>query len=197
MLMAQGTIATDEGFAALSRSRTVEYLWGRECPNLTGRGFAALSSMPALRGVAVSCKQVEDASLASLSRFPALTDFLAMDIPDDGFRHVGQCERLERLWCMYCRDTGDAATAHISGLPRLRSYYAGQTKITDRSLEILSGMESLERLEFWACAGLTNAGIAHLVRLPRLREISLDGLPRVTRETAALFPARVHVSYSG
>lgn len=197
MLMAQGTVATDEGFAALSRSRTVEYLWGRECPNLTGRGFAALAAMPALRGVAVSCKSVDDASLSLLPGFPVLTDFLAMDVRDDGFRHVGRCEGLERLWCMYCRDTGDAATEHLAGLARLQSYYAGQTKITDRSLEILSGMESLERLEFWSCAGLTNAGIAHLVRLPRLREVSLDGLPNVTRGVLALFPAGVRVSYSG
>ncbi len=48
MLVAQGTIASDDGFEALSQSRTIEYIWGRECPNLTGRGFVALSTMPAL-----------------------------------------------------------------------------------------------------------------------------------------------------
>ena len=62
MLMGQGAVATDDGFAALSRSQTIEFLWGRECPNLHGRGFAALSTMPALRGLAVSCRLVEDAS---------------------------------------------------------------------------------------------------------------------------------------
>src|SRR5205823_7955134 len=30
MLMAQGTIAGDDGFAALSASATLEYIWGRE-----------------------------------------------------------------------------------------------------------------------------------------------------------------------
>ena len=72
MLMGQGTVATDHGFENLSRSGTLEYIWGRECPNLTGRGFAALSTMPALRGLAVSCKFVDDAALAVLPRFPAL-----------------------------------------------------------------------------------------------------------------------------
>ena len=81
-----------------------------------------------------------------------------MDVHDDGFRHVGRCEALEALWCMYCRSTTDAATEHIAGLSRLTRYYAGRTKITDRSLEILAGMPSLERLEFWSCAGITNAG---------------------------------------
>ena len=66
MLTAQGTVATDDGFAALSRSPTIEYIWGRECPNLQGRGFAVLADMPALKGLAVSCKFVDDASLAAL-----------------------------------------------------------------------------------------------------------------------------------
>jgi hypothetical protein len=197
MLMGQGAVASDDGFRALSRSQTIEYIWGRECPNLGGRGFAALSEMPALRGLAVSCKNVDDASLARLPRFPALREFMPMDVPDAGFRHVGRCENLEGLWCMYCRETGDAATEHIAGLSRLKTYYAGMTRITDRSLDILGRMESLERLEFWQCAGITDAGVANLAGLPRLREITLDGLPGVTREAVALFPAHVRVNYSG
>ncbi|MEX2261475.1 MAG: hypothetical protein WD696_05970 [Bryobacteraceae bacterium] len=196
MLMGQGTVAGDAGFEALSRSRTVEYIWGRECPNLTGRGFTALAKMPALRGLAVSCKNVDDAALSTLPRFPGLRELMPMDVPDAGFRHVGLCEHLEALWCMYCRETGDTATEHIARLSRLKTYYAGKTQITDRSLEILGRMPSLERLEFWQCAGIGDAGVAHLAGLPRLRQISLDGLPGVTREAAALFPAHVRVSYS-
>jgi hypothetical protein len=195
MLMAQGTVASDDGFAALSRSQTLEYLWGRECPNLTGRGFAALAAMPSLRGLAVSCKHVDDASLSALPLFPALRALMPMDVGDAGFRHVARCEKLENLWCMYCRETGDAATRHIAGLS-LKTYYAGRTKITDRSLDTLSRMPSLERLEFEACAGITNAGIAQLVRLPNLRELGLGGLSGVTPEAAALFPSSVRVKYS-
>jgi hypothetical protein len=197
MLMAQGTVASDAGFEALSRSQTIEYLWGRECPKLTGGGFAALAGMPALRGLAVSCKNVDDRALSRLPDFPALRELMPMDVSDDGFRHVGQCEHLESLWCMYCRGTGDAATGHIAGLSRLKTYYAGQTQITDRSLEMLGSMPSLERLEFWACAGITNAGIGHLTRLPRLQAITLDGLPQVSHDVVTLFPAHVRVKYSG
>src|SRR5215468_5411870 len=82
MLMAQGTVASDAGFAALSRSRTLEYFWGRECPNLTGAGFVALSKAPSLRGLGVSCKSVDDTSLATLPRFPALRELMPMDITD-------------------------------------------------------------------------------------------------------------------
>ena len=194
MLMGQGAVATNDGFAALSRSQTIEYIWGRECPNLHGSGFAALATMPALRGLAVSCRFVDDASLAALPRFPALRQFMPMDVPDDGFRHVGACAQLENLWCMYCRDTGDVATGHIAGL-RLKSYYAGKTRITDRSLEILGRMRSLEKLEFWETAGITDAGVATLANLPRLREISVTGSPHVTRAGMAVFPPTVRVNY--
>jgi hypothetical protein len=79
----------------------------------------------------------------------------------------------------------------------LKTYYAGKTGITDRSLKILGQIDSLERLEFWQCAGVTDAGVTDLARLPRLREIVLSGLPNVTRDAAALFPASVRVNYSG
>jgi hypothetical protein len=131
MLMCQDTRAGDAGFTKLSHSRTLEYIRGRRCYNLTGRGFAALQRMPALRGLPVSCKNVDDAALSALADFPALTEFMPMDAPDEGFRHVGRCERLEAVWCMYCRDSGDRATEHLSGLRCLQSYYAGQTRITD------------------------------------------------------------------
>jgi len=195
MLMAQGTVATDDGFVALSRSQTLEYFWGRECPNLHGRGFAALSNMPALKGLAVSCKFVDDAALAALPRFPSLTWLLPMDVPDAGFRHVGRCAQLEKLTCMYCRGTGDAATEHIAGLSRLKEYYAGQTQITDRSLEILGGMTSLEDVTLSACAGISDAGLVHLARLPRLKKVAVDASARVTRAGIAVFPADVSVDF--
>ena len=97
---------------------------------------------------------------------------------------------------MYCQETSDASTEHIAQLAKLKSYYASKTKITDRSLKILGRMTSLERLEFWQCAGITNAGVADLANLPHIREVVLSGLPNVTRDAAALFPAHVRVDYS-
>jgi hypothetical protein len=195
MLMAQGTVASDAGFAALSRSQTIEYIWGRECPNLKGRGFAALAGMPSLKGLAVSCKKVDDASLSALPRFPALRELMPMDVSDDGFRYVGRSEQLEDLWCMYCRKTGDTATSHIAGLSRLKTYYAGATKITDRSLEILGRMSALESIEFHECSRITDAGVALLAGLPQLREITVGGSPKVTLEGMSVFAANVRANY--
>jgi hypothetical protein len=194
-LRAQGTVATDEGFEALSQSRTLQYFWGRECPNLGSRGFVALSKMPALRGLGVSCAKVGDEALATLPAFPSLRELTPIDVRDEGFRHIGRCEQLERLTCMYCRETTDAATEHIAGL-RLKYYYAGLTLITDRSLEILGRMSSLEQVDLYECQGVTDAGLVFLAPLPRLREVNLDGLPGVTLDGTHVFPDRVRVKYT-
>lgn len=195
MLMCQDTEATDEGFAELARSKTLEYLWGRRCYGLSDRGFRALSKMPALRGLSVSCKNVSEAALGSLPEFPTLQSLMPMDFTDEGFCHVGRCEGLRELWCMYCRETGDLATEHIVGLPRLQTYYAGQTRITDRTPELLSRMESLERIFFYNCGGVTDAGITALGALPKLRELTLSYMPQVTRFAAGELPPRVRVTY--
>jgi hypothetical protein len=196
-LQAQGAVAGDAGWRALSRSQTLEYLWGRECPNFGSAGFRALAELPRLRGMGISCKLVDDESLASLPRFRELRQLISIDVPDPGFRHVGRCENLEALYCMYCRDTGDAATEHIRPLPKLRTYYAGMTRITDRSLEILGTMETLENLEFWQCMAITDAGVAHLAGLPRLRQIEIYNSPKVSSKVRQLFRESVRVHYSG
>jgi hypothetical protein len=138
---------------------------------------------------------VDDRSLAALPDFPALRQLMPMDVTDAGFRHVGQCTGLEDLWCMYCRDTTDEATQHLSGLA-LRTYYAGKTRITDRSCEILAGMSSLELIEFWECAGITDAGLTALSKLARLKQFTITGSSKVTATGTSVFPSRVRVEYS-
>ena len=152
---------------------------------------------PALRGIGISCKHVDEVSLSALPRFPELRQIVSIDIRDDGFSSVGRCEKLESLWCMYCRDTSDAATKSIEKLPQLKTYYAGMTQITDRSLEILSRMHSLESLEFWACQGITDTGVSHLPTLPLLREVAISSSPDVSPNMTTLFPSHVHVKYLG
>jgi hypothetical protein len=192
-LMCQDTRATDDGWVALSRSATIESIWGRRNGGLTGRGLTALSSMPVLRTLGVNLQRVDDASLAALARFPALRELTPIGLGDDAFRHVGKCTKLETLTCMYTSDIGDAATAHLTGLRHLRKYYAGDTSITDASLAVLGGLPALEAVELWSCPGVTNSGLAALARAPRLREVVLDGLPNVTRDGAAIFSPDVTV----
>lgn len=197
MLMGQGAVATAAGFEALGHSQSLEYFWGREAPNFTSQAFTALAQMPRLRGLAVSLKQVSDAALQSLPAFPALREFMPMDLNDASFRHVGQCHQLEKLWCMYCRDTGDAATEHLKNLTTLRYYYAGSTRITDRSLEILATLHSLREIDLQHCPALTTAGVTALASLPNLERLSLAGLPGLSRDVLHRFPRQVRVNYTG
>jgi hypothetical protein len=194
-LRAQESVATGEGFEALSRSTTLEGFWGRVCPNFGNRAFRAFSKMPALQQMGVGCGNVDDDVLAAFPDFPALRELTPIGVKDAGFAHIGRCDRLERLTCMYCRDTTDAATAHIAGLT-IRYYYAGLTLITDRTLEILGGMPSLEQVELYECNGITDAGLPFLAALPRLREVALEGVPGVTLEGTTVFAADVRVRYS-
>lgn len=194
-LRAQESAATADGFVALSRSRTLEGFWGRECAGFGSRAFLAFAKMPALQRLGVGLGNVGESALAALPHFPALRELTPIGLLDDGFRHVGACQGLDRLTCMYCRETTDLATEHIAGLS-LTYYYAGLTQITDRSLEILGRMQSLEHVDLYECKGITDAGLAFLARLPRLREVSLDGLPRVTLEGTKIFAKAVRVNYS-
>lgn len=194
-LRIQESVATEDGFVALAQSRSLEGIWGRVCPNFGTRGFRAFSQMPSLRRLGIGCKNVDDDALAALPEFPALRELTPIDFRDEGFRHVGCCRNLERLTCMYCRETGDVATGHIRELT-IRYYYAGLTQITDNSLEILGSMDSLEQVDFYECLKITDAGLPSLARLPRLREVHLDGSPGVTLEGTKVFLPSVHVYYS-
>lgn len=196
-LMIQDTPAGDEGWVALSKSQSIEQIWGRRCHNLRSRGFASLANMPVLQNLAVSCLNVDDSAIATLPNFPTLRELMPMDIPDEGYRHIGRCENLEVLTLMYCRDTGDCATEHITGLPRLRKYFASYNQITDRTPELLSSIATLEEVEFAGCAKLTDAGIAALAKLPRLRALKLGGPHHITPAVVGVFGSNVKVDFSG
>lgn len=190
----QDTQAGDAGFSALSESRSIESIWGRRCHNLRTAGFVALARMPSLRALSVSCLNVEDAGIAALPSFPALRELMPMDVPDEGYRHIGQCTELDSLVLMYCRETGDRATEHIAPLPKLRKYFASYTRITDRTPEILSGIASLEEVEIVGCPGVTDAGVARLARLPRLREVGVSG-QQISSSVVEAFPPGVRVRW--
>jgi hypothetical protein len=64
------------------------------------------------------------------------------------------------------------------------------TKITDRSMQLLSNIRSLEDISFYGCPVVTDAGVVMLARLPRLRRLEATG-PQITSACQAAFSARV------
>lgn len=193
-LMCQDAVAGDKGFIAVSRSPSLEYIWGRRCQNLASEGFSALQQMPSLRGLAVSCRNVSSEGLATLRSFPALREFMPIDVSDAGFQHLGHCRNLDALYCMYCQGITDSATRQISSL-HLRTYQVWDSGITDESLNFLSKMSSLEHVGFFKCSGITDSGIIQLGILPRLKEVDLEQLAAVTRDAALAFSTNVRVNY--
>lgn len=191
----QDTTCSDKAWTELGASRSIEHIWGRRCYGLERNGFLALSRIPTLGNLSVSCRNVDDTGIAALPDFPSLRELMPMDIPDAGYRHIGRCSELTSLVLMYCRDTSDAATEHLVGLRKLEKYFASYTQITDRTPQLLSTIDSLERITFDSCAGLTNAGIASLARLPKLRELRVSGRG-ITSDVSRSFPASVAVHYS-
>ena len=192
-LMCQDTAASDAAWVALGESTTIESIWGRRNSNLKGPGFTALSRMPALKSLAVNLGRVDKESLSALAAFQALRELTPIGLGDDGFEQVGKCAGLEALTCMYTDDIGDPATEHLTNLRQLRKYYAGDTRIGDRSLEILGSLPALESVELWSCIRVTNAGLAALARAPRLRHVSVETSTLVPRDAAQLFPPHVSV----
>jgi RNA polymerase sigma factor (sigma-70 family) len=194
-LMCQDTVAGDAGFSALADSPSIEFVWGRRCHNLGPTGFTRLSTMPNLRGLAVSCRNLGPTGLSVLPEFPRLGEFVPIDVTDQGFEHIGQCVRLEALHCMYCQTITDRAAEFIRHLRSLRDYRAWNTSATDRTLQILAEIRSLEHIRISGCTSMSDRGLRALVELPRLRAIELHGLPLVTIEGATMFAPRVRVSY--
>jgi hypothetical protein len=191
-LSCQDTTATDDGWVALSRSRTLEQIWGRDTVNLSDRGFRALAGMATMTALAVGLRGVSDAGLAALPEMPALTELVPMGVPDPSYRHIGACQHLEVLTLMYCRETGDEATRHLVRLPRLRRYFASYTRITDVTPALLATIPTLEEVTLSGCAGVTDRGVAALAGLPRLRSVEVSGRG-VTGPVRGMFAAGVRV----
>ncbi len=202
---------TNAGLASLAGLEGVfdlDLFW--HVTGITSAGFAHLAGLPHLGSLGADGVLSDDEAMHHFAAIPRLRKLRAQGTvaTDAGFealsrsqtlenlwRHIGRCETLERLLCMYCRETTDVATEHIGGL-RLRSYYAGLTQITDRSLEILGGMTSLEQIELYECLLVTDAGLPLLAKLPKLRRFEVSGSPEVTLEGTKVFPVSVTVRYS-
>jgi hypothetical protein len=195
-LICQDTVAGDTGFSALGEAPRLEFIWGRHGANLGTAGLIELSRLRNLRGLAVSFRNVGVKGLRQLSKFPRLSELVPIDIPDDGFRQIADCDQIEALNCMYCRSITDRAAEHITDLPRLRTYQAWRTQASDQTLNALSTDTTLEHVRLSECTGITDRGLLFFRRMPRLRTVDLERLPCVTIDGAALMPSQIRVNFT-
>ncbi len=187
--------ADDEGFTALSGCDSLEYILTQRCDFITQPTVEGFSRLPNLTRLNVGGERLDDDSLEPLSRYPCLEEFWPTFYGDAAYRHVGQVKGLKRLVNMYCKETGDPATEHISGLTQLQKYHVWGTEITDRSLELMSQMDALESVLFWNCPGITDDGLSRLTRLPQLYTLDLQQCAGLTPRCVEGFRADVRVNF--
>jgi hypothetical protein len=190
-LHCQDIVSGDDGFVALGRCRTLEALGARTCVRLGARGLAAIAGLPRLRSLSAGGPQLTDEGWRPIADAAALVGLTPIHSRDGAFAHIARAPRLEHLTNMYNRTTGDGATRHLRGHPRLTSYSAFGTQVGDESLRILAELPSLARLEFENCASITDEGLRALAQAPRLTHVSVWSCKRVKGDWVAAMPPAV------
>ena len=73
--------------------------------------------------------------------------FQNSDVPDDVFKHLGNCKQLTGVSCNGCKELTDQALAHLATFRRLRTLNVSGAKITDVGVAHLAGLTELETVD--------------------------------------------------
>lgn len=117
-----------------------------------------------------------DSDMPLLARMQELKrlDLSLTRISDRGLRALKTATAIEELNLSFAEQITDEGAATVRGWTRLRRLYLKGTKITDTTLEFLSGVPALEWLDIgWA--QITDTGLGHLVSLTNLRHLAMGG----------------------
>jgi Leucine-rich repeat (LRR) protein len=95
-------------------------------------------------------------------------------ISDRGLRSLKTAGAIEELNLNFAEQITDDGAATVKGWKHIRRLNLRGTKITDATLEFLSGVPSLEWLDIgWA--QITDTGLGHLASLTNLRHLAMGG----------------------
>ncbi len=95
-------------------------------------------------------------------------------ISDRGLRSLKTAGAIEELNLNFAEQITDDGAATVKGWKHIRRLNLRGTKITDATLEFLSGVPSLEWLDIgWA--QITDTGLGHLAALTNLRHLAMGG----------------------
>jgi hypothetical protein len=155
------------------------------------RRLAQLRSL-SFDGVEFQAKAL--ATLKDLTQLEALTFYDCRGITDEGVTHLAGLTDLKRL-SFYSEQlrrphdpqgrVTDAGVAHLKRLVRLEHLDLFGHDLSDRSVDVLTGMSELQELAL-SGHGLTDAGLDGLARLPKLRNLRLFETAVTTNGVAAL-----------
>jgi Leucine-rich repeat (LRR) protein len=119
---------------------------------------------------------VTDADLPAVAALPGVKvlDLSMTRISDRGLAALKPMKGVEDLNLYYAELITDEGMAAVKGWTRLRRVNLRGTKVTDTTLEHLSGLPAIEFLDA-GYAQVTDVGIEHLAQLSALKQLTLGG----------------------
>ena len=144
----------------------------------------ALQDLPHVTELYLGGNFVSDREAGVVAGMPELTkvEFTHCPVGDDGLQHLAHHQRLRVLTLYYAVNVGDQGLRHLSGLTELDSLHVGGTQITDEGLQHLAAMHQLAYL-LADDTKLTGTGFRHLVHIKSLKWLHLANAP-ITDECA-------------
>ena len=186
--------ASDTGFEALSKSKSLSHLAISNFGGISWKGISAISRIQNLERLGLGIHDLPVEAFDSLRRMKRLREFNPNYVGDEAFEAVSQIDSLESIMIMYCDQVTDRAVKALERLPRLRDLSIWSGHITDASCSSISGIQSLEKLLFYR-RDITDEGIRMLATLPCLKSIDLQENLAVSRDSLKAFGPDVRVNF--
>lgn len=165
--------ATDATLIQLAKQPAVgaiQALDGRKC---TGKGFAALKTLPHLRKLTLNQSGVSDKELAVIAGCSQLRVLTIPEstVTDAGLAELPKLTRLEELNLASAPKVTDKGMAHVKTLERLEVLHLDNTGLTDKGLFELKPLEGLRRLSVAGTKVTDKAADAFPEMMPNLRAV--------------------------
>jgi Leucine-rich repeat (LRR) protein len=143
---------------------------------------------------------VTDSDLVQLAQLPHLArlDLSLTRITDRGLQQLKSAPALVELNLYYAEQVTDEGMAAVKNWKRLKRVNVRGSKITDTTLEHLSGIQTLESLDA-GFAQVTDVGLDNLISLPNLKELTIGGnkLTDMGLESLRQIPGLTYLDLSG
>jgi hypothetical protein len=143
---------------------------------VTDADLRKLSKFPRLTHLGLSLTHITDQGMQELKSLPGIVELdlhFAEYVTDEGLAAIKNWKKLRRL-NVHGTKISDTSLEHISGIVTLESVNAGSAMITDVGLERLGSLTGLKELTIGGNE-LGDAGLQALRQLPGLTYLDLNG----------------------
>jgi hypothetical protein len=151
-------------------------------------------------GVNLRGRWVTETDLRELAQLPHLThlDLSLTRVTDQGMLELKNAQGIEDLNLYYAELVTDEGIAALKGWKKLKRLNVRGAKISDTTLEHVSGITTLESLDVGS-ALVTDVGLERLVSLPNLKRLSIGGNEMGDAGLLALrqMPGLTHLDLTG